>query len=159
MSDNLSLWHRVASFLNHEAQLLDAGQWQEWLELFAADGVYWIPSRPGQTEARFTPSIVYEDRALLGLRVARLLHPRAYAALPAPRSVHVIGTISADGTGAEVSATSSLVVLHYQDGERRLYGAQARHMLRPRGDSFAIALKRVDLVDCDGIHPVMTLPI
>ena len=31
--------------------------------------------------------------------------------------------------------------------------------LAPDGDSFRIVLKRIDLIDCDGVHVVMPLPI
>ena len=33
-----------------EARLLDAGQFEDWLKLYEPQGIYWMPSQPGQTD-------------------------------------------------------------------------------------------------------------
>lgn len=154
--DFATYWE-IASFLRHEARLLDEGRWTEWLDLFAADGVYWIPGSPGQQDAQEVPSIVYEGRAILALRVARLMHPRAYAAVPPPRTLHLIGNLDIEDAGrSECIVSSNLVVMEYQDGQRRLFGGRCRHVLRRQERGFAIVQKRVDLIDCEGAFEAMT---
>src|SRR5262245_40325436 len=35
--------HDVEQFLYKQAELLDTRQWQEWIDLFTDDGIYWMP--------------------------------------------------------------------------------------------------------------------
>jgi len=147
-------------FLHHEARLLDANRLSEWLDLFAEDGIYWLPAFPQQTDARLVPSIIREDRLLLALRVQRLAHPRAYAALPRPRTLHIIGTIDVtdqDAAEDECRALSNQLIVEYQDGRKRIFAGQCEHVLRRQSDGFRIALKRFDLIDCDDVHEPMTV--
>lgn len=144
-------------FLFHEARLLDEGRWDDWLALFADDGWYWLPAHPGQTDPLEEISIVYEDPSVLRLRVARLNHPHAWTLAPAPRTAHVIGNVTVANGGANGSLTvgSMATIAEFRGGEtggRRLYAGRQTHELRPDPGSeagFRIALKRLDLIDCD----------
>jgi benzoate/toluate 1,2-dioxygenase beta subunit len=150
----------VVRFLNHEARLLDGDRLSEWLELFAEDGIYWVPGFPHQTDTKLVPSIIHEDRPLLALRVQRLAHPRAYAALPMPRTLHVIGTVDLagdDAAGSEFRASSNQLVVEYQEGRKRIFAGRCDHVLRRHNDSFRIVLKRFELIDCDDVHEPMTV--
>ena len=62
----------LVDFVLYEARLIDRGRYEEWLELFAEDGVYWMPLAPGQTDARLHASLMHEDKLLLKIRVERL---------------------------------------------------------------------------------------
>ena len=78
----------VELFLLNEAKLLDAGEFEAWLELYEPAGIYWMPSQPGQTDANNVASIMYEDHAILAIRVRRLLEARALVLTPiCPRSL------------------------------------------------------------------------
>ena len=37
-------YNAICTFLYREARLLDDRQWDEWLELYAEDVEYWMPS-------------------------------------------------------------------------------------------------------------------
>jgi len=39
----MSLYETVRDFLYREARYLDDMQWDEWLELYAADASFWMP--------------------------------------------------------------------------------------------------------------------
>src|SRR5262249_33075886 len=76
-------------FLVYEARLLDEGRFDEWLELFAADAWYWVPSEPNQANPRDIVSLIYDDRRLLETRVRRLASPRIHSQEPpSPTSPH-----------------------------------------------------------------------
>ena len=78
-------------FVAHEARLLDEKRFDEWLTLFAEDGLYWVPlAGAAQRDARQHNSIALEDRLLLALRVARLGNPRAHSQHPASFCQHVL---------------------------------------------------------------------
>ena len=135
-------------FLHHEARLLDAHRFEDWLELFTPDGIYWIPSRPGQTDPRGVASIVYEDRGILALRVQRLCEARAHALSPMPRTTHIVANIDAD---PQMRVESALLVVEHRGGEKRLYSGRCLYALERVDGHLRIAQKRVDLIDCDGV--------
>src|SRR5687767_1468647 len=140
----------VSQFLYHEARLLDTQQYEAWLELFTDDATYWVPLERGQKDAVETSSLIHDDRTLLALRVQQARHPRAHARLPLARTVHQVGNIVAVQTDVEVRVESTLQVVEWRKDRQRLWGALVEHRLRPAGDSFKIAHKRVDLVNSEG---------
>src|SRR5437868_12561618 len=62
----------LVKFVVREARLLDEKRFDEWYELFADDGHYWVPANPGQADPHLQNSLAYEDKFLLKLRVERL---------------------------------------------------------------------------------------
>jgi benzoate/toluate 1,2-dioxygenase beta subunit len=148
----------VERFLFREAKLLDAGRFEDWLDLFTPDGIYWIPSRPGQTDRKGVASIIYEDRNILAMRVHRLAQGRALVLAPAPRTTHLVGNVEVVAIDPIV-AESALVVAEYRDGERRIFAGRCRHVLTRIDGTLKIAEKRVDLIDCDGILGAMSIPL
>src|SRR5438105_3024898 len=69
----------LVKFVLHEARLLDEKRFDDWYELFADDGYYWVPAMPGQTDPHLQNSLAYEDKFLLKLRVERLKSPLAFS--------------------------------------------------------------------------------
>ena len=150
----------VEAFLYREARLLDEQRFEDWLALFDEDGLYWIPGLPGQTDRFGAVSIVHEDRTVLRMCVRRISHPRAWSLMPLPRSSHLLGNIAV--TPAEdsvIEAVASLQVALYRAGDRTRYDGRQTMRLKPNGGDFRIALKRIDLIDCDGVQGVMPVPI
>ena len=89
---------RIELFLLEEARLLDAGQFEDWLKLYEPQGIYWMPSQPGQTDPLNVASIMYEDYAILSIRVQRLLEARALVLTPMPFTTHLVGNVEAEQT-------------------------------------------------------------
>jgi benzoate/toluate 1,2-dioxygenase beta subunit len=151
----------IERFLYREARLLDERRFDEWQELFAEDGVYWVPLKPEQTDPVHHGSIMFDDRAGMATRFRRLAHPRAYAQIPPSRTVHVVTNVhvdAADAAKGEIDVLSALQVAEFHQGEQRHYAARCRHRLRRANGSYAIALKRVDLINCDAPMPVISIP-
>ena len=100
----------VAALLYREARLLDDAMLDEWLALFAADGVYWIPiddTRPNNRSA----SIVYDERTALEERVYHLQHISFVAQSPRSRTVHVVSNIEiVEDDGALLRVRSTQVI-------------------------------------------------
>ena len=63
---------QLIDFVIREARMIDQHRFEEWLDLFAVDGFYWMPLEWGQTDPRLTTSLMYEDKLLLKIRVERL---------------------------------------------------------------------------------------
>jgi len=159
MNADILLHSEVQSFLTHEANLLDSGHFEEWLELFNEDGVYWIPSSPTQEDMHGQVSIILEDKNLLKIRVARLSHPKAHAVNPRPTTVHMVGNISADMEGELVISKSKLIMTEFRNEQETCLGGSVTHRLRKKDDKYGIQLKRVDLIQADGTFSVITVPL
>jgi len=54
-------------FLIHEAALLDARRFRDWMALFAEDGTYWVPAAPNQESPFDQASLFYDDREFMAL--------------------------------------------------------------------------------------------
>lgn len=155
-------FREIEQFLFREARLLDEGEFKAWLELYAPDGIYWIPSKPNQTDPLGVASIIYEDHGILLIRVDRLLEARALVLTPMPRTVHLVSNIEIlkgekDSTEFEVGA--AFFCTEIQGGKQRFYAGRQIHHIARHGDSFRILRKRVALANCDGIHVPMTIPL
>ena len=137
--------------LGHEARLLDTGQLEAWLDLFTEDATYWVPLERGQKDPYETSSIIHDDRTLLGLRVKQARHPRAHARQPLARTVHQVGNVMVlSQSDSELAVASTLHLVEFRNARQRHYGALVEHRLRPAGERYRIAHKRVDLVNSEG---------
>ena len=147
--------NEVEAFVLREARLLDEQRYAEWLELFADDAVYWIPTRPNQASPHEALSIIYEPRTLLTVRVERLMRGEMHVQSPPSRTVHHVSAVEVDGD----EARSSLVVAEWRAGEARWFAARVTHKLRREAKGLRIVLKRVDLVDGEAPHRAIAVPL
>ncbi len=145
----------VERFLIEEAELLDGGDYDKWLDLFAEDARYWVPSHPAQANPVDDISLYYEDRALMHARIGRLRHPRAMG-LPV-RTSHLLGNIRVTGRTeqGDVIVRSRFQMLEFVLDEQRLHGGAVTHHLVPAGETWQIRLKRVDLVNAGGVFDLL----
>lgn len=142
----------LIDFVVNEAALLDRRRFDEWLALFTEDGHYWMPLEPGQTDPHLVASLMYDDKLLLKIRVERLKGDRTFSQKPASRSHHVLQTPRVERRDEAENVYVTWTPLHYVEtrgDEQMLLAAWATHHLRAGPDGLKIALKRVDLVNCD----------
>lgn len=150
----------VAAFLYHEANLIDAGDFARWLELFTEDTLYWMPLAFGQQEEDLHNALFYEDRLLLQVRVERLLRGDAFSQSPRSRCQHVLQqpaiTIREGSDGLIATRTPFLYVETQGDAQFMLAGT-AFHELVTAGESFRIRRKRIELINRDAALPSIQL--
>ena len=149
-------------FLIHEARLLDARRFRDWMALFADDGTYWVPAAPDQKSPFEEASLFYDDRELMKTRVDRLEHPRIHVQTPPSRTAHIVGNVvleETDQAKGEYVIGSTFIMVEYRDDTQRLFAGRQHHRLRRHGDTFRIVQKRVDLINCDGAFEAMAVPI
>ena len=152
----------LEDFIIHEARLLDARCFRDWMELFADDGSYWVPAVPDQNSPFDQASLFYDDRELMKTRVERLEHPRIHVQTPPSRTAHLVGNVvieETDQAKGEYVVSSTLIMAEYRDETQRTFAGRQRHHLRRHGDTFRIVQKRVDLINCDGAFEAMAVPI
>ena len=150
----------VEQFLYREAILLDEARWQEWLALYTEDCFYWVPSVVGQKDPIETVSLYAEDRMRMEMRVIRVTHPRAFSQDFPTRLSHIVGNVMRDpedGAGADggmnpradLVVRSTAQILEFRREDQRIFGGTVRHWLRRDGGDWKIAMKRIDLLNCD----------
>jgi benzoate/toluate 1,2-dioxygenase beta subunit len=156
-------FREIELFLLKEAHLLDQGEYKAWLELYAPKGVYWMPSQWGQTDPLNVASIMYEDHAILAIRVQRLLEGRSLTLTPKPRSVHTISNVEVlkgEAGSDEFEVGSAFVCVAQHGNSQNIFAGRQTHFITRHGGSFRIARKNVYLLNCDAVHPaVITIPI
>jgi len=152
----------VQQFVEHEVALLDEQRFEEWLELFADDGAYWVPAKPGQESPLNHVSLFYDDKHTLGLRVQRLRHPAIHSQVPRSKTVRLVANFKLETPEADPSlyrVISKFVMLEDRSGyARRLFGGRYTHILRRKSGGLEIVLKRVELTNCDQSFPALTQP-
>ncbi len=142
------LQRQVEQFLFYQAELLDTKNWQAYIDLFADEGVYWMPARREQTEWADSPSIFAEDRQLMTVRMGRITHPNAWSQAPLWETNHVLGNVVIeDLTESGVRVRSRFQVLELRRDLSRSFAGVYRHTLLRRGEDFKIELQRVDLMN------------
>ena len=146
----------VSAFLFHEARLLDQRDWDAWLALFAKDGMYWAPLTHDQPDPIDHVSLFYEDALLREVRARRLEEKRAWSQQPVTQAARIVGNVfvrSAYGSDAVVCSTFHM--LEWRRHEHRMLGGQYTHTLRRHGSSWQIVLKRIDLINREGVQDTL----
>jgi 3-phenylpropionate/cinnamic acid dioxygenase small subunit len=139
-------------FVVREARLIDEQRFDEWLDLFTDDGIYWMPLEQGQTDPLLQTSLMYEDKLLLTIRVERLKGARTFSQKPKSRCHHVLQVPTVDVMDLAQDRIVTYTPMHYVEtrlDEQSLYAAWATHHLTVADGRIRIRLKRVDLVNCD----------
>ena len=158
MSFDLETQRRIEHFLFKEARLLDAGDFEAWLDLYRPQGIYWMPSQPGQTDPLNVASIIYEDHAILSIRVQRLLEARALVLTPMPKTTHIVGNIEVhDRDSDNFTVEAAFTCVEYRAENQKLYSGRHTYQLVPDEDSFRIKMKRVDLLGTGGTLTPMSI--
>ena len=150
----------IETFLYRQAALLDAKRWQEWIDLFHDDGVYWMPVEPGQKDWLSEPSIFAEDKLMMEIRMGRLVHPNAWSQAAHWGTNHlvsnlVVESISAiDPAAASTSSATQAIgvysrfqMMEMRRDQVRHFGGTYRHLLVRTGHGLRIKLQRVDMMN------------
>ncbi|MEJ7930552.1 aromatic-ring-hydroxylating dioxygenase subunit beta [Ramlibacter sp. AN1015] len=138
-----------------EAQLLDQQRWTEWLDLYREDAVFWVPTWKSDGTLSSDPdtelSLIYMDgRALLHERVQRLTSGRSVAAMPVPRTTHLVGGTLVDAIDADAALVQSAWMTHiylHKQPESLAYAGRYEHLLRWQDGQWRIARKKVVLTN------------
>lgn len=145
----------VTEWLFHEAELLDAGKYREWLELVTEDLHYLVPvrvTREREAETDILPGMSHmdDDWDAMEMRVLRLDTEYAWAEDPPSRSRHFITNVRvAEGEAEGEYLVKSNLLLYRTRGDAPIYDilcGERTDTLRRVDDSLRLA-KRVVLLD------------
>jgi benzoate/toluate 1,2-dioxygenase beta subunit len=146
--------HAVEQFLYRQAELLDGKRWQEYIELFSDDGVYWMPPDPAHTTWEGMPAIFAEDKNLMTVRMKRVRHPDAWSQRPLWGTNHVVGNvvIEKESANGDVVARSRFHMMELRRDDVRHFAGRYLHHLRRTRDGYRIKLQRVDMTNAQATY-------
>jgi 3-phenylpropionate/cinnamic acid dioxygenase small subunit len=150
----MTLQHEVEQFLYRQSELLDTKRWQEWIDLFVDEGVYWMPPEPSYTTFDGTPAIFAEDKNLMEVRMRRVLHPDAWSQRPVWETNHVVSNVIIDkaGPNGEVQVRSRFHMMELRRDDVRHFAGSYAHTLLKTGDGYRIKLQRVDMTNAQAAY-------
>lgn len=143
----------VEQFLYRQAECLDEKRWEDFIALFADDGMYWMPAAPEQTTGDGVPSIFYEDRNLMTVRMKRVTHPHAWSQSPMWGTSHLVSNVAIereDPRTGELTVRSRFHMMEFRRDVSRHFAGTYRHQLVRENGSYRIKLQRVDMVNGQG---------
>jgi len=146
--------HAVEQFLYRQAALLDAKRWQDYIDLYTADGIYWMPPDPAHTTWDGVPAIFAEDRNLMTVRMNRVLHPDAWSQRPLWGTNHVVGNvmIESEKPNGDVVVRSRFHMMELRRDDVRHFAGSYVHHLKRTKDGYRIALQRVDMTNAQAAY-------
>jgi 3-phenylpropionate/cinnamic acid dioxygenase small subunit len=146
----------IENFIYREARFMDQHRYDEWEALWADDAIYWVPCDGDDTDPLHHISIIYADRAGIAARIARLKTGTAWSQEPKSNLRRVVSNIETieDETG-EITVHSNFFIYEVRkrsvDVWHNIWAGSSTHRLRPEGDDFKVAYKKVLLVN-DGVE-------
>ena len=130
-----SLQQRVEQFLFHQSELLDGKHWASFIDLFEADGVYWMPVTPEQTDWVDSASIFAEDVSMMQIRMGRVTHPNAWSQAPSWGTSHLVGNVVIESaTATTLVVRSRFQMIEMRRDVLRHFAGTYRHTLKLHGD-------------------------
>jgi 3-phenylpropionate/cinnamic acid dioxygenase small subunit len=150
----MDIQREVEQFLYRQSELLDTKQWQDWIDLFTEEGVYWMPADPAHQHWDGVPSIFAEDKKLMVVRMKRVLHPDAWSQRPLWGTNHVVSnvTVQKHETNGDVSVRSRFHMMELRRDDVRHFAGSYLHQLKNTTDGYRIKQQRVDMVNAQATY-------
>lgn len=150
----LQVQHDVEQFLYRQAGLLDAKQWQAWIDLFTPDGVYWMPPDASYETWEGQPAIFAEDKNLMTVRMGRVLHPDAWSQRPLWGTNHIVSNVTIDkvAKNGDVAVRSRFHMMELRRDDVRHFAGQYTHRLKKTKSGYRIKLQRVDMTNAQAAY-------
>jgi benzoate/toluate 1,2-dioxygenase beta subunit len=146
----------IEKFLIHEARLMDENRYHEWAALWTDDAIYWVPCNSDDVDPSREISLIYDNRARLDDRIARLESGTVLAQDPKPRMRRVLSNIDIeDVSGADIKVASNFVLVQARGGSQYLWAGRSEYRLRRENGGLKMAFKKVLLVNSDQEMPVL----
>jgi len=150
----LELQHAVEQFLYRQAEILDGKRWQDYIGLFAKDGMYWMPADPSHKTWEGMPAIFAEDINLMTVRMDRVMHPDAWSQRPLWGTNHIVGNVTIEKASAngDLVTRSRFHMMELRRDDVRHFAGQYTHHLKKTKGGYRIKLQRVDMTNAQAAY-------
>jgi 3-phenylpropionate/cinnamic acid dioxygenase small subunit len=105
-------------------------------------------------------SLFDEDKLLLKIRIERLRNPKSYSQAQPSWCQHILQAPrieSREGQEGAVVLRTPFLYLEYQQDNQEIYAGVAWHYLKRAGGGIVIAMKKIELLNCDAALPSVQL--
>jgi benzoate/toluate 1,2-dioxygenase beta subunit len=146
--------HDAEQFLYKQADLLDSRRWQDWIDLFTPDGIYWMPPDASYKTWDGQPAIFAEDKNLMAVRMGRVLHPDAWSQRPQWGTNHVVSNVVIDkaAKNGDLVVRSRFHMMEMRRDDIRHFAGQYTHHLKKVKGGYRIKLQRVDMTNAQAAY-------
>jgi len=156
-NDTDGVRREVESFLYREAELLDAREFREWLDLLTEDITYVVPTqvhREIDDEVTFEGEgfIFNEDLSTLESRIERFETEYAWSEKPPSRSRRIVGNVRVNGAVEssghdELDVVNNVVLYRYKgdETEPKIITGKREDRLRRTPDGLRIARRKMTM--------------
>jgi benzoate/toluate 1,2-dioxygenase beta subunit len=142
---------RFRALIEKEARFLDQLRFDEWLAMYTAECIYWVPGTPEAGDPRREIAISFDDRRRMEDRIYRLRTGYAWSQAPKSRTVRMVTNVevfAAKQSDARMVRSNYLISEFRVDGTRLLSG-WCGHRFVERDGRWQIEVRQVNLIDCD----------
>ena len=148
----------LENFIYREAMLMDTGRYEEWLELYADESTYWIPTWASEAETITNradeTSLVNWDRNNLREYVERLRSGEAHIMIPQPRSTRYITNVLVEETAENEYIVNSNWLMHdyridHTKPMQQFFGGSMEHRIVRVDGQLKIKSKKVIVINDD----------
>jgi benzoate/toluate 1,2-dioxygenase beta subunit len=139
------------SAIEREARLLDQWRFEEWIELYAPECIYWVPATPDGGDPRREVAVMFDDRRRLEDRIYRLRTGYAWSQAPPSRTSRMVSNVEVFRCerNDQRMVRSNFAISEFWDGEIRQLAGWAGHRFRKCDGAWLISAKQVNLLNCD----------
>jgi 3-phenylpropionate/cinnamic acid dioxygenase small subunit len=137
--------------IEREARMLDSLLFEDWIDLFMPECVYWVPSTPERGDPRREIAVMFDDRRRLEDRIYRLRTGYAWSQAPSSRTSRLVSNVEAFAcTRADQRMVrANFLISEFWDGEVRMLAGWSGHRFRKVEDAWLISAKQINLLNCD----------
>jgi 3-phenylpropionate/cinnamic acid dioxygenase small subunit len=140
----------AVEFIWREADLLDAREYERWLQLWTADGRYVIPIERDVVDYAGSLNIAYDDGPMREARVRRLRSGLSISATAAARTVRTLSRfVRLLERPGMLELRCAQHVVEQKREHTRVLAADVTYRLVRGDDALALDLKVIHLIDSD----------
>ncbi|HJQ15823.1 MAG TPA: aromatic-ring-hydroxylating dioxygenase subunit beta [Allosphingosinicella sp.] len=150
-----SFREEVLDLVSREARYLDRRLWDEWLDLYVDDAVFWVPAWKDEENLTADPDrevsmMYYDGRIRLSERIWRARSGQSLASTPLHRTMHSISNIAleqSDVATASLSSNWSTHIFDPKDKSQHVLFGFYEHGLVHTETGWKIARKKIVILN------------
>jgi 3-phenylpropionate/cinnamic acid dioxygenase small subunit len=137
------------AFVWAECEMLDAQNYDPWLQLWTAEGRYVVPVDREVTDFADHLNIVFDDHAMRLARIKRLQSGFSMSSAPAARTVRTVSRFSASSDGEKLRLRAAMQLVEFKYQRTRLLAGELSYSLIRRDGELRLDEKVVRLINSD----------
>lgn len=159
MSEQISL-QDAAEFIWREADILDRCAYEDWLDLWADDGLYIVPIEKDAEDYAAQLNYAYDDAKMRKMRVARLTSSQSQSAVTAAQTVRTVSRfVETDRSGDGITLRAAQHLAEYRRDLHRMFPAELEVELRRVNGEIKLVRKIVKMANSeDAVAGIAYLP-